>query len=192
MTGRFRMPHIWEDPKYQESFDAMEEEDERNRVQARLDNWQREATSENLMRRKEEYYLASMTPPKEWDGTTSSALEYFIKTRTRTRPQESLYARTTRYNFPTTTDHSLPRIQPSSHPVYDGPAPDNWILNRSLIRTQRERSQGPGSSTQGRRHGESTWEDVNMYGDAGPSNDYQTSRFAPNGEGTYAKLQRRL
>jgi hypothetical protein len=86
---------------------------------------------------------------------------------------------------------------PSSLPFYDGPPPDIWSLNNSIIQTERKRSQGPRSAVSDGQHRyqpESTWEDVNMHHDhgAGPSNTYRSSHFVPHGDGTYAQLRRRL
>jgi hypothetical protein len=191
-AGLNRMSAIWEDPEYRHPFDP--EEDERHHAERRLATWERETRSENHMRREQGYGLASIMPPNEWDGTTNSALEYLQATRK--FPPGTSHAPTPRFNFRSTTDHPLPpsRRQSPSLPIYDGPPPDPWLLNHSLMQTERDRSQGPrtvqpGGSNQGRYHS-----DVNMHADnsAGSSNAYRTSRFAPNGDGMYAQLQRRL
>jgi hypothetical protein len=182
----YAMPSIYENPRHQISFGPGDSEKERN-----YETWKREATDENNMRRVEGYCLASSVPPRGWDGRYESAAEYLSKTRT--RPAGVTYAPIhplQGYNYQS-NHHS------SSLPVYDGPPPDIWSLNNSVMRTERERSQGPRSAVsdgQGRYQHESIWEDVNMHHDrgAGPSNTYQSSRFVPHGDGTYAQLQRRL
>jgi hypothetical protein len=186
-----KMIPIYEDPSVELPFGR-----EEDRMRSLSEMWKLEATAENEMRKGEGYCLASLTPPKGWDGTFASAGQYLMNTRMFPPGMTHAPIRPLGgYGFPT-TDHSSTHHSPS-FPIYTGPPPDVWHLNNSMIQTERESSQGPRHATQGsqgRYQSETTWQDVNMHADkgAGPSNAYRPSRFVPSGNGAYAQLQRRL
>jgi hypothetical protein len=191
--GVYRMPAVWEDPKNAYMFQQIDEDQERYRVQKRSETWEREVRWENVMRKQNGYCLASYVPPPEWDGRCHSALQYLSDTRTMA-PSSSNHAPLPKFNF-RTTDHPRPPSPPL--PTYNGPPPNNWFANNSLVPMERARSQGARSTTTGNRdsrYAESGWEDINMHhdGGAGPSNIHRSSRFASDGDGPYARLQRRL
>jgi hypothetical protein len=198
-TDLHTLQSMYEDPKYHQTFEELEEENERRRLEVRLEIWEREVGTENRLRKQDGYCLASTTPPKEWDGTTNSALEYLM--RTRRGPPGSAYTPASRLNFHT-TNHPRRRSPSPSLPLYNGPSPDNWYLNYALTQRERERTQGsgsaqPGGSIQGRYQGDGTWADVNMHHDRRnhgtlPANSWQASRFNTDDDGPYAKLQRKL
>jgi hypothetical protein len=169
---------------------------EEDRLRSQAATWKLEAAAENEMRKVEGYCLAPLTPPKGWDGTFASAGQYLMNTRTYPPGMTHAPIRPlVGYGIPT-THHPSTHHSPSL-PIYNGPPPEIWHQNNSMIQTERERSQGPRHAPQGsqdRYQSETTWRDVNMHVDngAGPSNAYRPSRFAPDGSGTYAQLQRRL
>jgi hypothetical protein len=187
------MPAIWEDPRSEYRFQEIQEDEERYRAANHLETWEQCAGEENGLRRANSYCLAPLVPPTQWDGHTNSALQYLLDTRVMA-PSSSHHAPLPRFNLRPAEQSRQPSPAP---PTYSGPPPENWFLNHSLVPTERARSQRATSMAAGSRDGhyeEDYGRDVNMHHDdgAGPSNFYRSSRFAAEGDGPYARLQRRF